>query len=181
MASGSASSIAMLPTDPAGGGSIGGNVRLSAVEQHNAINNMQASVNEQMQGTRTGATSRVIAGKPSPSSSLGSNRWRRMATPPSPVETFPCRSRVYPSMRPSGPTTFPHPTIRTTLRTTISNDRISARPREHCEPPRKTRKTCTTSSRRPCSRRCCTFCSRCPPPRSTRPSSYQECSTPTGT
>jgi len=54
MASGSASSIAMLPTDPAGGGSISGNVRLSAVEQHNAINNMHASVNEQMQGKGQG-------------------------------------------------------------------------------------------------------------------------------
>ena len=54
MASGSASSIAMLPTDPAGGGSIGGNVRLSAVEQNNVINKMQASVNEQMQGQGQG-------------------------------------------------------------------------------------------------------------------------------
>jgi hypothetical protein len=42
------SNIASLPTDPAGGGSIGGNVQLSAVEQNNVISNMQASVNKQM-------------------------------------------------------------------------------------------------------------------------------------
>ena len=42
------SNIASLPTDPAGGGSIGGNVQLSAVEQNNVISNMQASVNTQM-------------------------------------------------------------------------------------------------------------------------------------
>lgn len=44
------SNIASLPTDPAGGGSIGGNVQLSAVEQNNVISNMQASVNTQMGG-----------------------------------------------------------------------------------------------------------------------------------
>jgi len=44
------SNIASLPTDPAGGGSIGGNVQLSAVEQNKVISNMQASVNTQMGG-----------------------------------------------------------------------------------------------------------------------------------
>ena len=44
------STISSLPTDPAGGGSIGGNVQLSAVEQNNVISNMQASVNTQMGG-----------------------------------------------------------------------------------------------------------------------------------
>ena len=44
------SSISSLPTDPAGGGSIGGNVQLSAVEQNNVISNMQTSVNTQMGG-----------------------------------------------------------------------------------------------------------------------------------
>jgi len=44
------SNISTLPTDPADGGSIGGNVRLSAVEQNNVINTMQASVNTQMGG-----------------------------------------------------------------------------------------------------------------------------------
>ena len=44
------SNISSLPTDPAGGGSIGGNVQLSAVEQNNVISNMQASVNTQMGG-----------------------------------------------------------------------------------------------------------------------------------
>ena len=42
------SNIASLPTDPAGGGSIGGNVQLSAVEQNKVISNMQESVNAQM-------------------------------------------------------------------------------------------------------------------------------------
>ena len=46
------SNIASLPTDPAGGGSIGGNVQLSAVEQNNVISNMQASVNTQMGGSQ---------------------------------------------------------------------------------------------------------------------------------
>jgi hypothetical protein len=44
------SNISSLPTDPAGGGSIGGNVQLSTVEQNNVISNMQASVNTQMGG-----------------------------------------------------------------------------------------------------------------------------------
>jgi hypothetical protein len=44
------SNISSLPTDPAGGGSISGNVQLSAVEQNNVISNMQASVNTQMGG-----------------------------------------------------------------------------------------------------------------------------------
>jgi len=44
------SNISSLPTDPAGGGSIGGNVQLSAVEQNNVISTMQASVNTQMGG-----------------------------------------------------------------------------------------------------------------------------------
>ena len=46
------SNIASLPTDPAGGGSIGGNVQLSAVEQNNVISNMQASVNTQMNSSQ---------------------------------------------------------------------------------------------------------------------------------
>lgn len=49
------SNIASLPTDPAGGGSIGGNVQLSAVEQNNVISNMQASVNTQMGGGQPSA------------------------------------------------------------------------------------------------------------------------------
>ncbi|HIE82383.1 MAG TPA: hypothetical protein EYQ00_00385, partial [Dehalococcoidia bacterium] len=44
------STISSLPTDPAGGGSLSGNVQLSAVEQNNVISNMQASVNTQMGG-----------------------------------------------------------------------------------------------------------------------------------
>ena len=50
MANNSASSINALPTDPAGGGSISGNIQLSATEQNAAIHNMQSSVNAQMQG-----------------------------------------------------------------------------------------------------------------------------------
>lgn len=49
------SNIASLPTDPAGGGSIGGNVQLSAVEQNNVISNMQANVNTQMGGGQPSA------------------------------------------------------------------------------------------------------------------------------
>ena len=49
------SNISSLPTDPAGGGSIGGNVQLSAVEQNNVISNMQASVNTQMGGGQPSA------------------------------------------------------------------------------------------------------------------------------
>jgi hypothetical protein len=49
------SNINQLPTDPAGGGSIGGNVQLSAVEQNNVISNMQASVNTQMGGGQPSA------------------------------------------------------------------------------------------------------------------------------
>ena len=49
------SNINTLPTDPAGGGSIGGNVQLSAVEQNNVISNMQASVNTQMGGGQPSA------------------------------------------------------------------------------------------------------------------------------
>jgi hypothetical protein len=44
----SASSIANLPTDPAGGGSIAGNVQFSVSEQDKLINTMQASVNTNM-------------------------------------------------------------------------------------------------------------------------------------
>ena len=41
------SNLAQLPTDPTGGGSIGGAVQMTAVEQDNVINNLQRQINNQ--------------------------------------------------------------------------------------------------------------------------------------
>ena len=47
------SNLAQLPTDPTGGGSIGGAVQMTAVEQDNVINNLQRQINNQAPSTQS--------------------------------------------------------------------------------------------------------------------------------